>query len=141
MNAKKRRVLVDLIRTTSRNAPEGAVTVVPLEAFFDGNDDQASLGCNIDPHPGIARFHEILGQIRRRDDVQDVVVGIFEVDDDDVWPFSEAVYVLTSARAADVKKWVKELRPDEVTEGELFNEVVGMPTIEAGNRIVQLWWD
>ena len=28
--------------------------VVPIERFFDGNDDLGSIGCNLNPHPGIA---------------------------------------------------------------------------------------
>ena len=30
--------------------------VVGIDRFFDGNDDLGSIGCNLDPHPGIARF-------------------------------------------------------------------------------------
>jgi hypothetical protein len=30
--------------------------IVEAERFFDGNDDLASIGCNLDQHPGVESF-------------------------------------------------------------------------------------
>jgi hypothetical protein len=56
-----------------------AYPVVSLVLFFDGNDDPASIGPNLDPHPGIRTFERVLEDIRRRPEVSDVVVQIDEV--------------------------------------------------------------
>ena len=48
--------------------------VVTLEDFFEGNQDEASIGCNLVDHPGVDRFYETLRGIRDRADVQDVLV-------------------------------------------------------------------
>src|SRR5690349_12736194 len=86
--------------------------IVSLEAFFDGNEDLGSIGCNLSPHPGVATFYTVLRAIRDRDDVQDVLVGITEDMGDEEWPFSDTVYVLTRASAEDVQRWAARLEPE-----------------------------
>src|SRR5882724_6501021 len=92
--------------------------LVSLEEFFDGNEDDASIGCNLVAHPGLQRFYRMLKDIRSRPNVQDVLVEINEVEEQipEMWPFSERVYVLTSDRREDVADWAVELQPDEIEE-------------------------
>ena len=42
----------------------GPDPVVSLELFFEGNDDLASIGCNLIDHPGPADFYATLRAIR-----------------------------------------------------------------------------
>ena len=65
-----------------------AAPVVSLDGFFEGNDDEASIGPNLDPHPGIDTFSRVLREIDDRDSVAHVVVQISEVMSEDEWPFS-----------------------------------------------------
>ena len=141
MDDQKRRKLVD--RIAALNALPTTMPVVPLDAFFDGNDDLGSIGCNLgDDHPGLDRFREVLAGVKKRRDVQDVLVGIFEaMEEDTSWPFSETVYVLTSASASAVQEWVAELQPDEVEEGFLDGPPPGLPPLGDGMMPVRLWWD
>src|SRR5262245_50992998 len=141
MNLEKRRQLLE--RIAALNALPATMPVVPLETFFDGNDDQGSIGCNLgDQHPGIERFHRVLATVKKRADVQDVLVGIYEADDEDnCWPFSETVYVITSAPASVVSEWLSELLPDEVEEGLPHGPPPGMPALQPGMRPVWVWWD
>src|SRR5262249_15131875 len=94
------------------NAPSPVVTV---EEFFDGNTDLGSIGCNLPQHPGLEHFHRVLNEIRFRPDVQDVLVRIYDIEDDD-WPFTDTVYILTSAPKSEVERWVESLQPSEVHE-------------------------
>lgn len=116
--------------------------VVSLEAFFDGNEDLGSIGCNLSPHPGVATFYSVLRAIRDRDDVQDVLVGITEDMGDEEWPFSDTVYILTRAGAHDVQRWAARLQPDS-TDGE--NESPALPAhapvLLPDHHVVTLWWD
>ena len=41
-------------------AAQSEPRVVPIDRFFAGNDDLGSIGCNLDPHPGIDRFRQVL---------------------------------------------------------------------------------
>ena len=75
----------------------GPEPVVSLELFFDGNEDPASIGCNLSDHPGPARFYEVLSTIRDRPEVHSVWVGVSDVIEPDDWPFSDHVYVVTTA--------------------------------------------
>jgi hypothetical protein len=115
--------------------------IVSLEEFFVGNEDTGSMGCNLTDHPGMATFYEELKTVRQRPDVQGVFVAIHELDEDTVWPFSECVYVLTSAPAAEVSKWVQKLQPSEVSDGWLYKMPPNAPQLKDGMRAVSCWWD
>ena len=92
---------------------DAAYPVVPLDLFFTGNDDAASIGPNLDPHPGVQTFHRVLRSIRDRSDVSDVVLQVNEVlEGEDEWPYVDAAYVVTSASAEEVHEWAVELSPD-----------------------------
>ncbi|RZS32658.1 hypothetical protein EV193_11134 [Herbihabitans rhizosphaerae] len=120
-------MLTDLLAEIER---QGDPAAVGLELFFDGNDDPASIGCNLDEHPGVGTFARVLRAVRDRPEVDDVLVGISEVMPDGEWPFSDTVHVLTAASAGDVAGWVAGLGPDDVAKAELN-----------GRPAIALWWD
>ncbi len=115
--------------------------IVSLEEFFTGNEDLGSIGCNLTEHPGMAAFYTELKSIRERQDVQGVLVAIHELDGDSIWPFSECIYILTSAPIEEVSRWMKRLQPSEVSEGWLYNEPPNAPKVEERMRVVSCWWD
>ena len=116
---------------------------VSLEDFFVENDDLGSIGCNLEPHPGIPRFYQPLLSIRDRESVQDVLVEIneIEVSDQGMWPFSERVYFLTRASKAEVATWMEELEPDSIAEGYMFGIPAAAPELLPGMRVLNAWWD
>ena len=122
-----------------------AYPVVPLELFFAGNEDAASIGPNLDPHPGVDAFHRVLREIRERDDVSDVVLQVNEVlEGGDEWPYVDAAYVITSASADDVHRWAAELHPDPPEPGARWlyaSPPPGAPPIPDGHDVVTLYWD
>ena len=126
---------------------QDAYPVVPLELFFDGNDDPASIGPNLDPHPGVQKFERVLGAIRERPEVSNVVVQIDEVIEGE-WPYAQAVYIITTASPGDVHSWAAELQPDEpVSEEDSIGpwlgrgQPPGAPEVPDGHRVVTLFWD
>jgi hypothetical protein len=134
---------------------QDAYPVVPLDLFFDGNDDPASFAPNLEPHPGIDKFYSVLREIRDRPEVSDVVVQIDEVLGPEEWPYAPAVYVITSAPALEVHRWAAELRPDEdpspgsadsygwlpLGDRDRATPPPGAPEIPEGHRVVTLFWD
>jgi len=54
MDARKR----DDLKAKLSSQPEPQL--VPIDVFFNGNDDAASIGCNLFKHPGIDVFRRIL---------------------------------------------------------------------------------
>ena len=129
------------------SAPSPAV---PIDLFFQGNDDPGSIGCNIpdDEYPGIGKFYEVLKSIQIRNDVQAVLVRIYEVEDG-MWPFSDEVYILTSASLEEVKSWVADLFPAEVygdserNDGKDWESVKPLsgPDLLPGMNAFYVWWD
>jgi hypothetical protein len=118
--------------------------VVSLDEFFQGNHDESSIGCNlVDPHLGVGAFYEVLKAVRDRHNVSDVVVEITDLNEDskDAWPFSDRVYIITSASQGEVDSWMRKLSPDEVAEGFPADVPVGFPPIPAGSKVFGVWWD
>ncbi len=89
--------------------------VIPIERFFDGNDDPASIGCNLAKHPGVQAFRDVLTGLLRHPGVEMVYAQIFEVDPgEEYWPFSDTVLVVGSIPATELRTAVRSLKPDEV---------------------------
>ncbi|MGO8672033.1 MAG: hypothetical protein ACLQVD_11780 [Capsulimonadaceae bacterium] len=145
MNLAKRTQLVEKLRASGAledlGNHEAPPPVVALEDFFDGNDDIGSIGCNLDEHPGPQAFFATLRDIRQKPGVQDVLVEILEVEDGE-WPFSDRVYVLSSAPLDTVEEWFDPLQPDEVTEGIPWNRPPrGLPEPAPKMTVYSAWWD
>jgi hypothetical protein len=136
--------LIEQIKSLGLPSPDTPLPVVSLEDFFIGNEDYGSIGCNLSEHPGPQGFFETLKEIRLRDDVQDVLVEINEVEeaDETMWPFSDRIYILTSAAKEEVADWVSPLMPDEIEEGYAYSETPhSAPTLREGMKIYGVWWD
>jgi hypothetical protein len=103
-------------RVTRLGHPDDPGTPIPLvtvEEFFLGNTEAGSIGCNLSSAPSPERFHRLFAAIAQRPEVKDIRVQItmFDVPE---WPFSDTVYVMTSATPEEVASWFPEdLKPDE----------------------------
>jgi hypothetical protein len=137
----KRDALLRLIADQQEDDPDIG-PIVPLDAFFDGNEDAASIGCNLSEHPGMETFYRVLRDVRARNEVQDVLVGIQEVmEGDDEWPFSDVVFILTSASSADIARWLEPLQPDEIIDGWGGDKASAAPDPVPGMSVFRAWWD
>jgi len=126
------------LKTELASQPEPQV--VSIERFSDGNDDLGSIGCNLDPHPGIARFRQVLTGLLARPDVEAVYAQISELDPGEgCWPFADTILVVGPITAADLRAAVGGLQPDEVHTADGF----GVPSTVAEHRspVSVLWWD
>ncbi len=138
-----RQKLIAKIKHQQQRQHTQALPVVSLEDFFSGNSDEGSIGCNLLPHPGLHTFFAVLKAIRSQSNVQDVLVEIYEVDEQDAgaWPFSERVYILSNATREEVARWIMPLRPDEIDEGFIFGRPPAAPHLEPDMKVYNVWWD
>lgn len=131
-------------RVTRLGDPEKPGTPRPLvtvEEFFSGNDVVGSIGCNLASQPDPSEFHTLFREIAERPEVKDVRVKITAFDMPE-WPFSDTVYIMTSAPVEEVEQWFPDrLRPDEFWEGFVANETYEPYEIPKGVRPVAAWWD
>ena len=142
MNAEARQRLIDRIKAYGPPMAGGSLPLVTLEDFFAGNEDFGSIGCNLWPQLGPGFFYEKLKQIRDQPNVQDVLVEINEVvEDPATWPFSDRVYILTSATRDEVSTWAALLQPDAVEDGFAISASDQAPLLGPGTKIYSLWWD
>jgi len=114
---------------------------VPIGRFFDGNDDVASIGCNLLEHPGMAAFREALVGLTRRPDVEAVYALIAELDPgEDSWPFTDTVLVFGRISAQDLEQALRKLEPDEVGSAAEFGIDDELLSKHAGPALAA-WWD
>ncbi len=114
--------------------------LVPIDRFFDGNDDLGSIGCNLSEHPGIDCFREILVGLTQRPDVEAVYAQIAELDpDDDAWPFTDTVWVVGSIAPDTLQDIVGPLQPDEVSPA--VGEILASIRQKHEGHILVIWWD
>lgn len=112
--------------------------IVSIERFFDGNDDAASIGCNLMEHPGMDVFRDVLTGLLRRADVQAVYAQIAELDPGEgSWPFTDTVVVIGSIPPDDLSKAVSVLQPTDVGSDRDFSELAQ----KHGGKALVLWWD
>jgi hypothetical protein len=125
----------------TRLGPDQYGQVVPIAEFFDGNDDLGSIGCNLDPHPGVDAFRGVLTGLLRRPDVEAVYAQISELDPgEESWPFTDTLLVAGKISADDLRRAVSSLQPDEVGDSEQFGV---SPSIAQrhGSPVLAVWWD
>jgi hypothetical protein len=114
---------------------------VAIEKFFDGNDDEGSIGCNLLEHPGIGAFRDALVGLTRRPDVEAVYAQVAEIDPGEgLWPFSDTVFVVGSLALHDFEKAVTGLQPDEVAVAEDRMLPSRLRAAHAG-QVLYAWWD
>ncbi len=115
--------------------------IVPIERFFDGNDDLGSIGCNLIEHPGLDVFRDTLTGLLRRPGVEAVYAQIAEVDPgEDCWPFTDIVFVVGTISADELRATVAPLQPDTVG----LVEAPGIPRFISKRHqspVLALWWD
>jgi hypothetical protein len=120
---------------------ESEPQLVPIDRFFDGNDDEGSIGCNLEPHPGVSLFKETLLGLTRRPDVVAVHAVIAEADPgEDAWPFTDTVLVVGTLDSESLAAAVSELEPDEVGPADA-DAISVAGRIPPGASAFVIWWD
>ena len=143
VDPEKRTALIEEIKRQGLPVGGSPLPVVALEAFFEGNSDLGSIGCNLLEHPGTEVFFGVLREIRARPEVQDILIEIYEVEEfeESMWPFSERVYIYTTASDQTILEWLEALGPDELIEGYTQGKHPDAPNPGTGYRVVGAWWD
>ena len=143
MDSAKRKELIERIKILGPPSPDRPLPLVTLEQFFVGNDDYGSIGCNLTPMPGPQFFFEKLKLIRSQPNVQDLLVEVYEAEEEDqsMWPFADRVYVFTEGTPEDVAHWTLALQPDAIEEGFANGKPDCAPEMKPGYKCYSVWWD
>ena len=123
------------------NDPATPRPLLTLAEFFEGNDVIGSIGCNIIPTPKPAEFYDALKKIAARPDVAEVLVQVAMLDTPE-WPFSDVIWIITSAQSNEVMQWFDEsIRPDECAAGWITEIPIEHYPVPLGMQPVACWWD
>lgn len=114
---------------------------VSVEDFFDGNEDDGSIGVNIYPNPpSLQKFKDILTEIKSTDKTSTLLIRIADIEDSD-WFYSDMVFISGDYTLSDVKKLFKVLKPDEVYEGLMYNDKPNNISNQNSGKSYSVWWD
>lgn len=131
---------IDKCKAIKAEFESDALPLIPIERFFDGNDDLGSIGCNLHDHPGIKKFREVLVGLTRRPDVEAVYAQVAELDpDEDCWPFADTVLVVGRIDLDALQDLVGPLLPDEV--GPVVTDVAPVISEKHDGPVLVVWWD
>lgn len=120
--------------------PDTPRPLLTIDEFFEGNTEVGSMGCNLDSAPAPEAFYSLFRTIAQRPDVKDIRVQITAFDVPE-WPFSDTVYIMTSATPEEVAGWFPEhLKPDETWVG-FVDQPYEPYQIPNGARPIGCWWD
>ena len=115
--------------------------LVSIERFFDGNDDEGSIGCNLVPHPGVEAFRRTFEGLKSRPGVREIYAQITELDPgEDSWPFTDTILVVGSISPEELQEALAGLQPDEVGPGGPDFLSPALSEAERSNALVA-WWD
>lgn len=121
---------------------------ISLERFFDGISEVGGhLAANLLNHPGEAAFYEFLQSLLQRDDVNDVKIGVSQIEisaqDPSSWVYADTVYLITNAEPEAIAAWFGEYAPDEVSAVPLEEQLYqhGFTPAPDGYQWVAAWWD
>ena len=70
-----------------------------------------------------------------------MLVRIYDYDDPESWPYTDTVYVITSAATEQVEEWVMALKPDEIYSEWMYGKPAAAPEPMHGMVPYSLWWD
>jgi hypothetical protein len=138
MSAEKRVA----IKTKFREKPDPVL--IEIDEFFDGNEDEGSIGCNLIPeHPGIPVFQTTLSEIKKKEGVKEVAVLVSELDPcEEAWPYTDTVCVFGDVNTKELAAHVAPLHPNEVYRVGLFSaSILKALAKKKSLPLTVLWWD
>lgn len=120
--------------------PDTPRPLLTIDEFFEGNVEVGSIGCNLEEPPAPEVFYTLFRSIAQRQDVYDIRVQITAFDVPE-WPFSDTVYIMTTATPEEVATWFPEhLKPDETWIG-FVDQKYEPYQVPGGTQPIACWWD
>jgi hypothetical protein len=122
-------------------ASQAEPQLVSIDRFFDGNDDEGSIGCNLTKHPGVGVFRQTFEMLKRHAGVRAIYAQITELDPgEDSWPFTDTVLVVGSITPEELQATLAALEPDEVGPGSPDLLSPALSDADKSKALVA-WWD
>jgi hypothetical protein len=128
-------------------SPSGSASasmpIVSALDFFNGNFEEGSIAANVvgmKDEPSHETFRQVLLKVAAYPEVQLVLVAL-DPEEESSWPYSDTVYILTTATKEQVCQWTAPLKPDDVSEGWSNVKQGHTPALQSGVHVWCLWWD
>ncbi len=138
MAMNKRVLLLEKIKREGFPQKEVFVTI---EDYFDGNEDDGSIGVNIYPDPPtLQEFYETLTEIKKAPKTDNLLIRITDIDDTD-WFYSDTVYISGKYTLTEIKEMFVSLKPDEIYEGTMYSKPSNIPQKNLDSKDYYVWWD
>ncbi|MFN0031621.1 MAG: hypothetical protein ACKVOR_05625 [Flavobacteriales bacterium] len=129
-----------LEKITKAGFPKSEVAV-SVDEFFDGNDDEGSIGANLYPEqPSLKTFSNTFKSMLASDRVENIFIRIADAEDTN-WFYTDTVYVVADATMDEVTEMLKGLQPTEIYSDWMYGKPVNISDVTADKKIYSVWWD
>ncbi|MEO0586876.1 MAG: hypothetical protein AAF078_04470, partial [Planctomycetota bacterium] len=100
-------------------------------------------GYNLPSLPGPSALYAFYKRIRDRREVREVLVEVKGLEDPEGWPWTDTVWLITSADVMTIRGWYPEdIAPDDMWEGfEDGQSNVQSYEVPQGYRPIAAWYD
>lgn len=117
--------------------------VLSLEDFFEDRDDKGSFAADFYENDfGAAQFYSAFKDLRSKNEVQDVLIQVFDYDDPIEGPYGDTAIVITSLNESVLVDYMGEQCPTEIAELADTDELrTYLPETDDGMRVIALWWE
>ncbi|AWM79558.1 hypothetical protein DKL61_03890 [Gammaproteobacteria bacterium ESL0073] len=143
---QERERLLDMIQVLIEEN-DGELPLVTLDDFFQGNSDEGSLGTGMRTEEDlpIEEIYKKLKQIEKLPNVCTVLVDLHDdwemsLDNSEIWPASESIYIYTMASIKVVRQWIIGL-PCEAYDGWIDSMPLSAPSVPPGYFVYTLRWN
>jgi len=119
----------------------GKEVAVTVDEFFNGNEDDGSIGANLYPEqPSLQFFWDTFNTMLASAKVENIFIRIADAEDTD-WFYTDTAYVVGDVTFEEVTEMVKELHPSEIYNEWMYGQPVNLSGINPGKKVYSLWWD
>lgn len=140
MDKERRDALVQLMQDAQAGGFE--FSLVTLEEFFFGNDQMGSICPHVTPQPSPPEVMAVFEVIRGHPAVAGVYVMPTQIDDDEDWPFSDTVWIITSLSVQELEEMVpRNFCPSEWIAGWPTHYSLPERPVPLGMRPLAAWYD
>ena len=146
IDVEKRKIVVkkyDLLNFPNLKQP----TLISIDEFFDGNNDEASIAPNLIEKPKVSEYYRVFKKLSKNPKVIASFVKLNEVMiydngklNDNEWFYSDMIYIIGGLTKEEIKEITKSLEPDEVE----YDDEMTIRNIDKkykDKNIVYIWWD
>jgi hypothetical protein len=116
--------------------------VLPLDTFYEGNEDSSSVGVSIYPsQPSPKVFYETFKKLLDTKMADKIFVRVTDIDDPKDWFYTDTIYIIGDLTIDQLSAAIVHLQFDEIFIGWMCGKPVNAGEYDGTKNVFSVWWD